>query len=83
MNFAQLIDVALISGTGDEKTTVENQLIKIRTENPTNFFKNCMTEFTNDSNNIAIRQAAGTILAATVIIQVIYNLKCHYMILNI
>lgn len=68
MNFAQLLDKALITGSGDERKLAENQLISIRTENPTNFFKNCMTEFINESNNIAIRQTAGTILAASVLI---------------
>ena len=71
MNFAQLIDKALISGSGDERKLAETQLINIRTENPTNFFKNCMTEFISESNNIAIRQTAGTILAASFLISVI------------
>ncbi len=71
MNFSQLIDKALISGSGDERKLAENQLINIRTENPSIFFKNCMTQFINDNNNIAIRQAAGTIFATNVLISVI------------
>ncbi len=71
MNLAQLLNKISISGSDEEEKTAKNELINIRTQNPNNFFKNCMKQFINQENEIAIRQTAGTILAASVLISVI------------